>query len=336
MCGVLSWLSRNRPVDRKRLQSGLSALRHRGPDASGRSSSTWRGEQSGFVSVGLAHARLSIIDPLPRSDQPFRHGDHVICYNGEIYNYRELAARFACRLATSDTQVLLSVLGSAGLGGLAWARGMWAFTWLDIRGRRLIAARDRYGKKPLFYVCSRSDIVLASEIDAIRTVLDTSFALRDESLATFLAEGWLFPRSDGRTHLHGVREVRPGHALIVSLDSWTLDEVPIDGLWSEASPEGLTERLAEAVTDRLVSDRAIGLLLSGGIDSTLILSILAASGELERVTCFIGDAGKSSDAAYAHAASPQPVRGLSSSARVWPGSVADFLAVCAAKRSLFR
>ena len=169
-------------------------------------------EQSGFVSVGLAHARLSIIDPLPRSDQPFRHGDHVICYNGEIYNYRELAARFACRLATSDTQVLLSVLGSAGLGGLAWARGMWAFTWLDIRGRRLIAARDRYGKKPLFYVCSRSDIVLASEIDAIRTVLDTSFALRDESLATFLAEGWLFPRSDGRTHLHGVREVRPGRA----------------------------------------------------------------------------------------------------------------------------
>ena len=240
VCGVLSWLSRNRPVDRKRLQSGLSALRHRGPDASARSSSTWRANSLVSCRSDLLMRGFRSSIPLPRSDQPFRHGDHVICYNGEIYNYRELAARFACRLATSDTQVLLSVLGSAGLGGLAWARGMWAFTWLDIRGRRLIAARDRYGKKPLFYVCSRSDIVLASEIDAIRTVLDTSFALRDESLATFLAEGWLFPRSDGRTHLHGVREVRPGHALIVSLDSWTLDEVPIDGLWSEASPEGLS------------------------------------------------------------------------------------------------
>lgn len=337
MCGVLSWLSRNRPVDRGRLRSGLSALRHRGPDASGEAVFDLASEQSSAVSVGLAHARLSIIDPLPRSDQPFRRGDHAICYNGEIYNYRELAARFSCRFATSDTEVLLSVLGSVGLAGLAWARGMWAFTWLDIKGRRLIAARDRYGKKPLFYACTRSDIVFASEIDAIREVLGTSFALRDESLATFLAEGWLLPQSDGRTHLHGVREVRPGHALIINLDTWTLEEVPIDGLWSEPLPEGnLTERVAEAVTDRLVSDRPIGLLLSGGIDSTLILSILAATGELERVTCFIGDAGKSSDAAYAHACiTAAGARAVKVPLEYGPESVADFLAVCRSQAKPF-
>ena len=124
-------------------------------------------------------------------------------------------------------------------------------------------------------------------------------------------------------------------ALIVSLDSWTLDEVPIDGLGPKRRRRTLTERLAEAVTDRLVSDRAIGLLLSGGIDSTLILSILAASGELERVTCFIGDAGKSSDAAYAHAHHRSRCAGYQVPLAYGPESVADFLP-SAYQRSLFR
>jgi asparagine synthetase B (glutamine-hydrolysing) len=113
------------------------------------------------VSVGLAHARLSILDPTARADQPFRRGDHVLCYNGEIYNFRELASQHDLSSAlttTGDTEVLLALLSTAGLGSLSEARGMWAFTWLDMARRRLVAARDRYGKKPLFYIAGPSEI----------------------------------------------------------------------------------------------------------------------------------------------------------------------------------
>jgi asparagine synthase (glutamine-hydrolysing) len=233
MCGILTWLSRTRPIDGERLKAGLLALRHRGPDALGITALDVPTQRSGLVSVGLAHARLAILDPLPRANQPFRHGDHVICYNGEIYNHHQLAGRLhlSSRSTVGDTEVLLSLLTRAGLNGLAEVGGMWAFTWLDIERRRLVAARDRYGKKPLFYVAGPTDIVLASEISALRAVLGASFALRDEALATFLSGGWLLPKTDGTTHLQNVREVRAGHALTIDLDAWTLDEVSIDGLW---------------------------------------------------------------------------------------------------------
>ena len=332
MCGILTWLSRGQTVDRTRLESGLSALRHRGPDASGVAILDLPTQQSGLVSVGLAHARLAIIDPSPRANQPFRRGDHVICYNGEIYNHRELAARFrlASRSTMSDTEVLLSLLVSVGPSGLAHARGMWAFTWLDITRRRLVAARDRYGKKPLFYAAGPAAIVLASEIGALRAVLGVSFGLRDEALATFLSEGWLLPQPDGSTHLQGIREVRPGHALVIDLDTWTLNEAPIDDLWPALPTDGnLADGLIGAVADRLVSDRPIGLLLSGGVDSMLILSVLAAQGELERVTCFTGDAGKSDDAACARSGiAATGARAIEVPLDYGPASTDDFLEVC--------
>jgi asparagine synthase (glutamine-hydrolysing) len=291
------------------------------------------------VSVGLAHARLAILDPSPRANQPFRHGDHVICYNGEIYNHHQLAGRLhlSSRSTAGDTEVLLSLLTRAGLNGLAEVGGMWAFTWLDIKRRRLVAARDRYGKKPLFYVAGPTDIVLASEISALRTVLGASFALRDEALATFLSGGWLLPKTDGTTHLQNVREVRAGHALTIDLDAWTLDEASIDGLWSPQLSDGrLADRLAEAVADRLISDRPIGLLLSGGVDSMLILSVLAAQGRLERVTCFIGDGGKSNDAAYARASiAATGAHAIELPLEYGPPSTADFLAVCRSQAKPF-
>jgi asparagine synthase (glutamine-hydrolysing) len=339
MCGVLTWLSRGQTINRTRLESGLSALRHRGPDASGVVILNVPTPRSGLISVGLAHARLAILDPSLRANQPFRRGDHLLCYNGEIYNHRELAARYriASRSTTSDTEVLLSLLASVGLAGLAEARGMWAFTWLDLTRRRLIAARDRYGKKPLFYVAGPTDIVLASEIRALRAVLEGSFVLQDEALATFLSEGWLLPQPDGTTHLQGVREVRPGHALVIDLDTWTLDEAPIDGLWPAPPTDGnLADGLIGAVADRLVSDRPIGLLLSGGLDSMLLLSVLAAQGGLERVTCFTGDAGKSDDAACARVGiAATGARAIEIPLDYGPASTDDFLAVCRSQEKPF-
>ncbi|HVL74033.1 MAG TPA: asparagine synthase (glutamine-hydrolyzing) [Beijerinckiaceae bacterium] len=328
MCGVLTVVSRD-PVAAERLEAGLAALRHRGPDGTGTLVVPVE-TASGTASVGMAHARLAIIDPSPQAAQPFRRGDHVLCYNGEIYNHRELAAGLDGPLATaSDTEVLLRLLAADGPGALARARGMWAFAWLDRARRRLVAARDRYGKKPLFYRVAPGEIVFASEVAGLRAATGRSFPIRDAALATFLAEGWCFPGADGATHLDGVREVRPGHALTLDLDGWTMREEPVAGLWPEGPADDLPGRLAAAVQDRLVSDRPLGLLLSGGVDSTLILAVLAATGGLDRVTCFTGEAGKSDDAAYARACvAATGARAVEIPLDYGPASLDHFLAVC--------
>ncbi len=336
MCGVLTWIRRRAPIDPARLAAGLDAMSHRGPDGS---ASFVLPGRDGLPAIGFAHARLAILDPTPRADQPFRRGGDVLCHNGEIYNFRELSRDLAPARAfatTGDTEVLLALLQARGVAGLGRARGMWAFTWLDRRRRRIVAARDRYGKKPLFYAATTDEIVLASEPSAIRAVTGARLTLTDDATATYLAEGWLHPNPDGATHLAGLREVRPGHALAIDLDAWTLEEAPIADLWAPSPATDLAETLVEAVTDRLVSDRPIGLLLSGGVDSSLILSILAARGWLDRVTCLTGEAGKSEDAAYARACvAATGARAIEIPLDYGRASTADFLAVCRSQAKPF-
>jgi asparagine synthase (glutamine-hydrolysing) len=262
-----------------------------------------------------------------------------LCYNGEIYNFRQVAEgldRATALGTTGDTEVLLALLQERGVMGLGEARGMWAFTWLDQRRRRLVAARDRYGKKPLFYAVTGDSIVLASEPAAIRAVTGDPLRLTDDALATYLAEGWLYPDPAGATHIQGLREVRPGHALTIDLDTWALEEAPIEGLWGPSPANELAERLVEAVADRLVSDRPVGLLLSGGVDSSLILSILAARGWLDRVACFTGEAGKSEDAAFARACAVETgARAIEIPLDYGRQGATDFLDVCRAQAKPF-
>jgi asparagine synthase (glutamine-hydrolysing) len=307
MCGLAVSILRHGRVDRDRLAAALRALRHRGPDAEG-SAVAWLGREAGDEGpeAGMAHARLSILDLDRRSDQPFRLGRHAIVYNGEIYNYRALSAGMP--LATSgDTEVLLRLLMRDGPGALDAANGMWAFCWLDEDGRKLTAGRDRYGKKPLFYAFDDAAIHLASEPQALAALLGRPLFIRTRDVDGYMADGWLFPDPSGATHFDGIRQVRPGHALTLDIAAWRIEEraaFPLPA--GEPDPERLSdERLAEAAADavrsRLVSDRKVGLFLSGGVDSTLILSILHALGLAGDVICITGDAGRTDDARYARA-----------------------------------
>jgi asparagine synthase (glutamine-hydrolysing) len=308
MCGFVASLRRGGTVDRARLTAGLAALRHRGPDAGGVDFAPLTDAGGALIGeCGFGHARLAILDLDPRSDQPFAIGPHRLVYNGELYNHRVLGAGLP--LATSgDTEVLLRILIDRGIKALSAANGMWAFCWLDGEQRRLVAARDRYGKKPLFYAVEPDAIHLASEPQALAVLAGRPLVLRSEALASFLADGWLFPRPDGGTHLDGILELPPGHALTLNLDRWALElrhalplRSPTDGETAPLGEEALAETLADAVTARLVSDRRVGLFLSGGVDSSLILSVLAARGLAGNVVCVTGDAGRSDDAAYAEA-----------------------------------
>jgi asparagine synthase (glutamine-hydrolysing) len=307
MCGFAVTIWRG-PAHRTRLATAIETLNHRGPDAQGFAYITLPGTgDSVSVEAGLAHARLSILDLDARSNQPFRHGRHAIVYNGEIYNYSELASGMS--LATSgDTEVLLRLLIRDGLAALEGANGMWAFCWLDEANQRLTAGRDRYGKKPLFYAIEADAIHLASEPQAVAALLGRPLAMNASAIDRFMADGWLFPDPSGATHLEAIHEVPPGHALTFDIRNWTIDvhkAFPLrfdEGSHGQfLSDEALAEVAADAIRSRLISDRKVGLFLSGGVDSTLILSVLSALDLTENVICITGDAGRTDDARYARA-----------------------------------
>jgi asparagine synthase (glutamine-hydrolysing) len=310
MCGFLVEIRRGDPIDRARFQTALKGLVHRGPDSEGVLFHTVASKTADApnLHVAMGFRRLAILDLDARADQPFHLGDRHLVYNGEIYNFRALAQTLSATgasFATSgDTEVLATLLQQQGIAGLQHANGMWAFCEWDLSRHVLTAARDRYGKKPLFYYQDADTLCLASEIAPILTLLGQRARLKSAAVSAYLASGWVFPSADGQTHIEGIREVRPGTALTFDLASWQTTETILFDIRQSvlsASPdrEALPEILQDAVLSRLVSDRPVGLMLSGGVDSSLILSILAATGRLDQVHTFSGDAGRSEDADYA-------------------------------------
>ena len=302
---------RGRPVDEARALRATGGLRHRGPDGAGHCAfmNTYPGAQ-GPVPVGCfaGHMRLAILDTSAASSQPFRRRGRTLVHNGEIYNFRALRHGLhqqGTAFATDgDTEVLFELVAAGGADALHGANGMWAFCFLDEAAGMLTAARDRYGKKPLFYYADATTFCVASAIAPIFEYLGRRPEFVAADLDTFLRHGWLFPRSGGATHIHGIRQVAAGGALSFDLAAWTLTERRWFDLeaFSLAGPRDAEELAAivkDAVQARLVADRKVGLLLSGGIDSSLILSVLCASGLAGNVSCFTGDAGKSDDADYA-------------------------------------
>lgn len=326
-------------VDTARARHAIDCMRHRGPDASGFQSFTLPANDQGCRINGVVgHRRLSIIDLDHRSDQPFRRRHHLLAYNGEIYNFRDLRSALEQKgerfRSQSDTEVLCALLARQGLAGLTHANGMWAFCLLDEKAQILTAARDRYGKKPLFYYADAHTICFASEIAPLLAYLGRRPVMRRASLDTYLSHGWLLPGVSATTHIRSIRQVPPGNYVKVDLGSWRLETGVYDDIAGRAhdalSPDGaLPEFIKQAVLERLVSDRNVGLLLSGGIDSSLILSVLRASGLHEAVHCYIGDAGKTEDSHYA----ARCIEALGIEARVirlnyGPGSVGRFLKIC--------
>ena len=307
MCGILFVAELNGPVDRARFGDALNALAHRGPDGDGEAHTTLAFPGGQRCAVAIGHRRLSILDPRARSSQPFRRDAKALTYNGEIYNFRALRADLPSdvKLTTDgDTEVLFEILRRAGVAGLEAARGMWAFCYLNEATGQLIAARDRLGKKPLFYFANEATLCFASEIGAIMTYLGTKPRMTQGQIDTYLAYGWTLPGTGEATPIAGIKQVRPGSFVTIDLQTWVAkSETYFDMQSSSPSDQAqhgdLSERVRTAVLDRLVSDRKVGLLLSGGVDSSLILSVLVSEGLSDQVHCFTGDAGKSEDADYA-------------------------------------
>lgn len=294
MCGILAAFWRaEAPIPEPALRRAVGTMARRGPD-----------NQALLLGEGyaLGHARLSIIDLSQAANQPFADptGRWLLTYNGEIYNYRELAAdleRRGQRLRTrSDTEVLLSLLLLNGPEEtLRRVRGMFAFVLLDRETGRFLAARDHFGQKPLYYAATPDWLALASDQNALLALAGTPEPDLD-AFELYLSSHGIVGPSD--SFFAGVRCLPAGHFLeggrdraisirryfsVVDLiDAEARREAERGGL--EASTDRLDELVAQAVGRHLVSDVPVGILLSGGIDSSLVYAYTRAAGA--DLTCF--------------------------------------------------
>ena len=291
MCGICGKLNfdRQTPVDQGILRQMMAVMQHRGPDGQG----VYVSE-----SVGLGHVRLSIID-LDSGAQPMSNKDESvqIVFNGEIYNFQELRQGLLAKghifRTHSDTEVIIHLYEEYGPECVKHLRGMFAFAIWDTRRQRLVVARDRVGIKPLYYYQAKDSLLFASEIKALLALPEVPRVLDDQVVDTF----WTYQFLPGSsTMLRGILKLLPGHVLVVDAGKppviqqyWDLRFAPrSDDITLERAAEELTDLLRETIRQHMIADVPVGFLLSGGMDSSALLSLAIQETRKEVSTFTIG------------------------------------------------
>ena len=275
MCGIVATASVRPGADPVLLDRMRCTMHHRGPDDAG-------GWWSPDGRVGFGHQRLAIVDLSPGGHQPMASADGAlhVTFNGEIYNYRErrdeLAAAGSTFRTQSDTEVLLESFRRWGVECFRRLRGQFPLALHDVRGNRVILARDRAGEKPLFYRHAGDRITAASELKALFADPGQPRRIDRAALEQYLAYGYV--PAPGCI-IDGISKLMPGHYGEFDLASgrfathayWSLPAEPAASAGSvDALVDELETRLAAAVTEQLNADVPVGVLLSGGIDSSLV------------------------------------------------------------------
>jgi asparagine synthase (glutamine-hydrolysing) len=265
-----------------RLERMVRQQTHRGPDDAG----TWLG-RLGQMQCGLGNTRLAILDLSEAGHQPFVSEDtqHVLVYNGEVYNYLETRAELKAlghRFRTDcDTEVVLHALMQWGEQALQKFNGMWGLAWLDRSAGRLLLARDRFGTKPLYYFADANSLVFASEIKAILTDSGRPFRINTTIVLRFLEQS--LRDAQPETFFDGINALPAGHLARVDLyaESPRLDVQPYWDLPHQAiqidpgeAVHTVRSLFLDAIRLRLRSDVPVGVLLSGGLDSASIAAAM--------------------------------------------------------------
>ena len=292
MCGIFGIVARDAAVPAGVLERGTQSLAHRGPDDSG--TILLRDLSDGSTEIGLGNRRLAILDLSTLAHQPMHDAEtgNWIVYNGEIYNFREVRSeleRSGSRFVShSDTEVLLKAYAHWGDGCLAKFRGMFAFALWDARQHRLFIARDPMGIKPLYYAQAGEFFLFASEV---RALLGTGLIrprMNRAGLLNYLTFGSAY---DPLTLIEGVRALPAGCTLV-----WQKGKIQESAYWDlvdapcarsdvssrahngSAPAAKIQKLLEESVRMQLVSDVPVGVFLSGGIDSSALVSIVSRGG----------------------------------------------------------
>lgn len=288
-------------VPEGRLLAMRDALVHRGPDGAGLLSEP---------GIGLGHRRLSIID-IEGGAQPFDSADGRIClcFNGEIYNFRDLRTNLEKQghkfRTHSDTEVLAELWAAEGVACLTRLNGMFAFAVWDRRNRELTLVRDRMGEKPLYYgIAPDGNLYFASELKALLAADVFGRKIDPQALAEYFALGYV---PDPASIIEGIFKLPPGHFLTLKAGG-----VPVLSRWWQLSvnktvagdrtawTEELQSRIDRAVRRQMISDVPLGAFLSGGVDSSTIVAAMAEDSARPVATCAIGfDAASHDERHYA-------------------------------------
>jgi asparagine synthase (glutamine-hydrolysing) len=281
MCGFVGKAATQSFRDRTWLIAGRDAMMHRGPDDAGE----WWSDDG---RVGLGHRRLAILDLSPLGHQPMRDEARglTVAFNGEIYNHCELREElsilgFAFR-SRSDTEVLLAAYAAWDQDCFARLNGMFAFALYDAPRQTMLLARDRAGEKPLFYRLDQGSLYFASELKALMANPALPRRIDPEALDCYLAMGFV---PGERCILQGYSKLPPAHALTLDLRTgavrvwryWSAPELSPDSAAGAVDETALLDELEnlleDAVGRQMMADVPVGILLSGGVDSSLVTSM---------------------------------------------------------------
>lgn len=291
MCGIAGKISFSTPVTPQSVETMCTAIKHRGPDDSGVYISP---DQN----IGLGHRRLSIIDLSPLGHQPMRYLDrYEIVFNGEIYNFQEkreaLQKEGYTFQSQSDTEVIMALYDKYKEKCLDHLRGMFALALYDEREQVLFCARDRVGKKPFKYYFDGNTFLFASELKAILTQPEYEKEIDYEAIHHYLTLQYV---PTPLTGFVGIKKLEPAHYLILDLKTktlkkeryWKLDYSKKLSLSETEWKKRILEKLEESVRLRMISDVPLGAFLSGGIDSSAVVAMMAKHSDKPIKTFSIG------------------------------------------------
>ncbi|MDB4684336.1 asparagine synthase (glutamine-hydrolyzing) [Akkermansiaceae bacterium] len=270
MCGILG-ITGAENIEGSIFSSALETLKHRGPD----SINTYKNEK-----IFLGHTRLAILDLDDRANQPMESkcGEYILIYNGEIYNFEELREKYLttyCFQTNSDTEVLLALLIKLGTKIIGELDGIFSFALYSLKDENMILARDRFGIKPLYYGYIKGEyICFASEIKAIRAL--TKFReINRRHIAEHILYGYV---AGEHTLFDGVKRLLPGQVMeydveLNEISTITKIDFPTYNSIDDGSTYELNKMLMETVRSQFRSDVPVGVMLSGGLDSSILSSI---------------------------------------------------------------
>lgn len=301
MCGIFGICSRQNVAERSFFEKWGEALKHRGPDDSGE----WWSEDG---RIGLGHRRLAVMDLSSAGHQPMISSDRnqVLVFNGEVYNFRELRADLEAKgysfISDSDTEVLLIAYREWGTNFIQRLNGMFAFAIYDNLKKKLFIGRDRVGEKPLYYWHDNGQFMFSSELKGLFRNQQIPKKIDPHALDCYLAYGYV---PGNMSILLGVNKLLPAHWIEYDLNQ---DSVVCQAYWKlpEYDPDfgkrfeeeeicgQLEELLFDSVERQLVADVPVGVMLSGGIDSSLVTAIASEVSTKKIMTFNVSFPGHSS------------------------------------------
>lgn len=302
MCGIAGFTRFHAPVgDESTLLQMGNAIAHRGPDAHGEYLEN---------NIGLCHRRLSIIDLSTAGNQPMwsNDGNLIMVFNGEIYNFLELRGELEKRgyqfRTRTDSEVILALYGFEGETCLNYLNGMFALAIWDRTRQELFLARDRLGKKPLYYFHDQQRFIFASEIKAILEVPAVPREVREDAVYDFFTYQYI---PESKSIFKNFHKLEAGHFMKVNRNGinvrkyWDISFQPMKVKNADDAAEGLLELVESSTKLRMVSDVPLGAFLSGGVDSSGIVALMSKNSEQPVTTCSIGfDSKKYDEIQYAN------------------------------------